>query len=100
VVAARKGGQPAEEKNMDVLKIKKVTNGTIHGVCSWTGIHFPSRIVAQNENGGCVRDSAGNWYGVIMDGRIGLELELAYERDVLKRKQKSTSNLRSRRARG
>jgi hypothetical protein len=44
-----------------------------------------SRIVAQSENGGCVRDSEGNWYGVIKDGRIGLELEQAYERDVLKR---------------
>jgi hypothetical protein len=42
-----------------------------------------SRIVAQSENGGCVRDSEGNWYGVIKDGRIGVELELAYERDVL-----------------
>jgi len=42
-----------------------------------------SRIVAQSQNGGCARDSQGNWYGVIKDGRIGAELELAYERDVL-----------------
>lgn len=63
--------------------VKKVVGGKIDGVCAMSGIHFTSRIVAQSENGGCVRDSDGNWYGVIKDGRIGLELEQAYERDVL-----------------
>jgi hypothetical protein len=70
---------------MSTLRIKKVTKGRIHGVCAWSGAHIVSRIVAQSENGGCVRDSAGNWFGVIRDGRIGLELEQAYERDVPKR---------------
>ena len=65
------------------LVVKKVVGGKIHGVCAWTGRHLVSRIVAQSQNGGCARDSQGNWYGVIKDGRIGAELELAYERDVL-----------------
>ena len=70
---------------MSAFRVKKVVGGKIHGVCAVTGIHFVSRIVAQSENGGCVRDSEGNWYGVIKDGRIGLELEQAYERDVRRR---------------
>jgi hypothetical protein len=68
---------------VSAFTVKKVIGGKIHGVCAMTGIHLVSHIVAQSENGGCVRDSEGNWYGVIKDGRIGVELELAYERDVL-----------------
>jgi hypothetical protein len=63
--------------------VRKVTKGRIHGVCAMSGVHFTSHIIAQTENGGCVRDSDGNWYGVIKDGRIRVELELAYERHVL-----------------
>jgi hypothetical protein len=70
---------------VSAFEVKEVVGGRIHGVCAWTGAQRVSRIVAQSENGGCVRDSEGNWYGVIKDGRIGLELEEAYERDVLKR---------------
>jgi hypothetical protein len=70
---------------VSAFKVKKVVGGKIHGVCAWTGVHLVSRIVAQSENGGYVRDSEGNWYGVIKVGRIGLELDQAYERDVLKR---------------
>ena len=70
---------------MSAFTVKKVSGGRIHGVCAWSGAHIVSRIVAQSENGGSVRDSEGNWYGVIKDGRIGLELEQAYERDVPKR---------------
>jgi hypothetical protein len=75
----------AEEENVGAFKVKKVVGGNIHGVCAMSGTRVVSYIVAQSENGGCVRDSAGNWYGVIMDGRIGLELEQAYERDVRRR---------------
>ena len=70
---------------MSAFKVKKVVGGKIHGVSAISGTRFVSHIVAQIENGGCVRDSAGNLYGGIKDGRIGLELEQAYERDVLKR---------------
>jgi hypothetical protein len=70
------------EENVSAFKVKKVSGGKIHGVSAMSGTRIVSRIVAQSENGGCVRDSEGNWFGVISDGRIGLELERAYERDV------------------
>jgi len=68
---------------VSAFKVRKVVGGKINGVSAMSGRRFVTCIVAQSETGGCVRDSAGNWYGVISDGRIGVELELAYERDVL-----------------